>query len=140
MSFLLSLTTQFLLNNLQKSVVSLTLEILACVYAANFKSSIQVGSDTLDVSPILNEKFSIHGKSPVPPVLDYQVDTLYVHHMQCLMEKVAKRLDQLIFAKNSIAHWYEVFLAVFVLFMSLERLHMTQIACFRRLVSADFHL
>ena len=106
MSFLLSLTTQFLLNNLQKSVVSLALEILACVYAANFKSSIQVGSDTLDLSPILNEKFSIHGKSPVPPVLDYQVDTLYIHHMQCLMEKVAKRLDQLIFAASHIGTKY----------------------------------
>ena len=99
-----------------------------------------MGSDTLDVSPILNEKFSIHGKSPVPPVLDYQIDTLYIHHMHYLMEKVAKKLNQLIFAKNSIAHWYEIFLAVFVLFVSLERLHMTQIAYLRRSVSAAFFI
>ena len=120
-------------------MVSLALEILACVYAAS-KQSIQVGSDTLDVTPIMNEKFAIHGKSPIPSVLDYQLGTLCIHHMQCLMEKVAKRLNQLIFAKSSIAHWYEIFLTVFLLFMSLEKVHMAQIAYLRRSVSTAFNL
>ena len=123
------------------SVVSPALEILACVHA-NYNQTILVGSDTLDVSPIFNEKFSdIHGKSPVPTVLDTQIDTLYIHHMHCLMKKVAKKLDQLIFAKNSIANWYEIFLAIFVLLMSLERVYyMTQISYVRRSVSARLFL
>ena len=97
-----------------------------------------MGSDTLDVSPILNEKFAIHGKTPIPTVLDYQLGTLYIHHMQSVMEKIAKRLNQLIFAKNNIAYWYEIFLTVFVLFMSLEQVHMAQLAYLRRSVSTAF--
>ena len=98
-----------------------------------------VGSDTLDVIPINNEKFFVHGKCPVPSVLDTQIDTLYIRHMQRLMKKVTARLNQLLFGKSSIANWYEIFLAVFVLLMSLEQVYMEQVNYLRRNVSTAFN-
>ena len=97
-----------------------------------------MGSDTLDISPITNEKFCIHGKCPVNAVLDYQIDTVYIYHMHSLMKKVTKRLDQLIFSQSNIAKWYEIFLAVFVLLMSLEQVNMAQVMYLRKNVSASF--
>jgi len=98
-----------------------------------------VGPDTLDVSPISNVKLSVHGLCPVPPVLDYQIDTLYIHHMQSAMKKVTERLKQLIFGESRIANWYEIFLTVFVLLMSLEQVYMAQILYLRRSVSSAFY-
>lgn len=110
----------------EDSIVSLALEILACVHV-NFKQAIMVGVDTLDVSPVMNEKFSIHGTSPVPSVLDYQIDTLYIYHMRRLTKEVCKGLKKLIFTSNNTANWYEIFLTVFVLLVSLEQVYMAQI-------------
>jgi hypothetical protein len=101
----------------------------------NCTQSIMVGPDTLDVSPVTNEKLIIHGKSPVPSILDYQIDTLYIHHMESLMEKVSRELKKLIFTSDKTSNWYEIFLAIFVLLVSLERVYTNQVSYMRRSVS-----
>ncbi|UPL00332.1 hypothetical protein LCI18_011266 [Fusarium solani-melongenae] len=100
------------------------LEILACVHL-NFDTPILVG-DTLDV-PILRDKRSpIHGRYPVPSVLDFQLDTLCIHHMQKLMKAVSRALKQVIFSKERQSRWYEIFLTIFVLLVSIEQVYLTQ--------------
>jgi hypothetical protein len=126
------------LNYIQGSIVSLALEILACVHV-NVTVPIMVGSDTLDVSPVSDAKFSVYGKCQIPSVLDYQIDTLYIHHMQRLMKDVSKGLKKLIFASNNTANWYEIFLTIFVLLVSLERVYIAQIRYIRINVSPAFY-
>lgn len=58
----------------QDSIVGLALKIQACVHFS-VHQPIMCGADTLDMQPVNNEKFSIHGKTPIPSVLDYQLDT-----------------------------------------------------------------
>jgi len=99
-----------------------------------------VGPDTLDVSPVANEKLINHGQRPIPTVLDYQLDTLYIHYMESLMEKVSRGLKKLIFTSDKTSNWYEIFLAVFVLLVSLEHVYTMQMSYIQRSVSvAAFH-
>ncbi|RSL59738.1 hypothetical protein CEP51_013881 [Fusarium floridanum] len=100
------------------------LEILACVHI-NFDTPILVG-DTLDV-PILKDKRSpIQGRYPVPSVLDFQLDTLCIQHMQKLMKAVSRGLKKIIFSKDRQSRWYEIFLTIFVLLVSVEQVYLTQ--------------
>ncbi|KAI8649999.1 hypothetical protein NCS56_01451500 [Fusarium sp. Ph1] len=100
------------------------LEILACVHL-NFDTPILVG-DTLNV-PVLRDKRSpIQGRYPVPSVLDFQLDTLCIHHMQKLMKTVSRALKKVIFSKERQSRWYEIFLTIFVLLVSIEQVYLTQ--------------
>lgn len=108
------------------------LEILACVHL-NFDTPILVG-DTLGV-PILRDKRSpIQGRYPVPSVLDFQLDTLCIQHMQKLMKAVSSALKNVIFSKERHTRWYEIFLTIFVLLVSIEQVYLTQ---FEYLQGAD---
>ena len=134
-----SITPCLLLKNLQQSVVSHTLDILTCVHM-NSKQSIMVGPDTLDVSPVNNEKLIVHGKCPIPAVLDTQLGTLYMHYMESVMAKVSRGLEKLIFTSDINSNWYEIFLAIFVLLMSMERVYAMQLLYMRRSVSGSLSL
>ncbi|KAJ4220994.1 hypothetical protein NW759_007063 [Fusarium solani] len=105
-------------------ILQKALEILACVHL-NFDTPILVG-DTLNV-PILRDKRSpIQGRYPVPSVLDFQLDTLCIHHMQKLMKAVSRALKKVIFSKERQSRWYEIFLTIFVLLVSIEQVYLTQ--------------
>ncbi len=65
-------------------------------------------------------------------VLDFQLDTLYIHHMTNLMKAVQKRLNGLIFGKNRRSNWYENILGIFILLTSTEQVYMAQIRYLRR--------
>jgi hypothetical protein len=93
------------------------------------------GSETLDIQPVNNPKFSIHGKAPVPNIIDYQIDTLIIHYMQRLMKELTKGLKKLIFSKNPTGNWYEIFLTIFVLISTLEHVYVAQISYLRRSLS-----
>ena len=99
-----------------------------------------VGPDRLDVSPVNNEKLIIHGKCPVSSVLDTQIDALCIHYMESVMEKVSRGLEKLIFTSDKNSNWYEIFLAIFVLLMSLERVYAMQLLYMRRSVSDSLSL
>ena len=90
------------------------------------------GSETLDMQPVNNPKFSIHGKAPVPNIIDYQIDTLMIHYMQRLMKDLTKGLKKLIFSRSPTGNWYEIFLTVFILICTLEHVYMAQISYLRR--------
>ncbi|KAJ4307514.1 hypothetical protein N0V84_012679 [Fusarium piperis] len=108
----------------QVPILRNALEILACVYI-NFNTPILVG-DKLDV-PILKDKRSpIEGRYPIPSVLDFQLDTLCIQHMQKLMKTVSRGLKKIIFSKERQSRWYEVFLTIFVLLVSVEQVYLTQ--------------
>ncbi|RSL83485.1 hypothetical protein CEP52_016703 [Fusarium oligoseptatum] len=112
------------MTNNPAPILRQALEILACVHI-NFDTPILVG-DTLDV-PILKDKRSpIQGRYPVPSVLDFQLDTLCIQHMQKLMKAVSRGLKKIIFSKDRQSRWYEIFLTIFVLLVSVEQVYLTQ--------------
>lgn len=113
-------------HSVKNSIVSLALEILACVLMHN-NPHLVVGSDTLDVKSINNTKFKMHGRFPVPTILDYQIDTLYIRHMQRQIKELTKGLKRLIFASRNTKNWYEIFLTMFVLLVTLEKLYVHQL-------------
>lgn len=89
-------------------------------------------ADTLDIPPVDNPKFGIHGKAPLPSIIDYQVDTLRIHYMQRLMKDLTKGLKKLIFASNPTKNWYEIFLSIFILICTLEHVYVAQMSYLRR--------
>lgn len=46
--------------------------------------------------------------------------------MQMLMKAVSRSLKKLIFSKDRQSRWYEIFLTIFVLLVSIEQVYLTQ--------------
>lgn len=107
------------------SALDAALELLSCIHL-NFRKPIITGDDRLDVQPINDPGFPNHGKSPVPTVLDYRLDTLYIHHMNQVMKRVSKDLKSLIFKTKNKVKWYEIYLLVFVQLVALETVYIAQ--------------
>lgn len=86
-----------------------------------------VGPDTLEVPRVDNEKFQVHGRVPVPSVIDLQIDCVAIKHMARQLEVLIKMLKQKLYGKDTVKVWYEVFLAFFVLLGTLEKVHQAQL-------------
>lgn len=119
------------LKDVQGSPVNIAAKIQACVHIA-VKQPIMMDSEVLGIKTVDNAKFSIHGKAPVPSVIDYQLDTLMIHYMQRQMKEVTKKLKKLISASNPTGNWYEIFLTIFVLVSTIEHVYMAQMLYLRR--------
>ena len=89
------------------------------------------GSDTLDVPVIDDARFDIHGRAPVPSVVDFQIDTIAIIHMTKELKALTRRLKSKIFGPDCIRAWYEVFLTTFVLLSTLERIYRNQMKYLR---------
>lgn len=100
-----------------------------------------MGSDTLEVARVDNAKFQVHGRAPVPSVIDFQIDCLAIKHMTHQLKILIRMLKQKLYGKDSVRAWYEVFLAFFVLLGTLEKVHQAQLRYLSRnkdMVSATF--
>lgn len=96
------------------------------------KAPVIVGGDVDDLPRVNNEKFQhIHGKVPVPPTIDHQLDTIVIEHMLELMKSVISVLKDRI-VKMRLKNWYEIFLTTFVFMVTLEKVFLAQIGYKRR--------
>jgi hypothetical protein len=66
-------------------------------------------------------------KLPLPPQLTFQIQTMIAAAMIDIQTQVLKELKTYIFSKARLRHWYEVFLATFVLLATLEWVYQCQI-------------
>jgi hypothetical protein len=80
------------------------------------------GTDTLGVSLINDANSPHHGKIPIPPIMDTQLDQIVIQHiLNPLRERVVQKFEQLITpAKPEV--WFEVYLSAFILLNHIERL------------------
>ncbi len=89
------------------------------------------GPDTLGVALINNEKFDLHGHAPVPSVLDFQIDTMAIMYMNRQLKILINQLKRRLYGKDNKKAWYEVFLSIFVLLSTLEKVYHTQMSYMR---------
>lgn len=71
--------------------------------------------------PIIDDEESLHhGQRPLPRFLNYQVDIMMNFVIDAHRKAVLKRLKSLIFGKNVIKAWYEVYLLIYLLLSTIE--------------------
>ncbi|KAG7287574.1 hypothetical protein NEMBOFW57_007086 [Staphylotrichum longicolle] len=80
------------------------------------------GDDTLGVSRIQDTSSPHHGKVPIPPIMDTQLDQIVIQHMlNPLRAVVVEKFEQLITPAKPEA-WWEVYLSAFILLSHIEHL------------------
>ena len=77
------------------------------------------GDKTLGLEVINDPKAHDNGYIPIPPMLDYQLDTSAMEWMESLMKPMLKSLWKILLARSK-KEWFNVFLAFFILLDSLE--------------------
>ena len=75
---------------------------------------------------------AIGGNVPIPAHLDVQIDHMTIQCMHRQMEKIKKRLNDILFKKKNNENWYEIYLSMFLLLCSLETVHDRQTDVQRR--------
>ena len=81
---------------------------------------IELRQSELDI-PIIDDEESLHhGQRPLPRLLNYQVDMMMNLVIDAHRKAVLKRLKSLIFGKNVVKAWYEVFLLIYLLLSTIE--------------------
>jgi hypothetical protein len=84
------------------------------------------GDQTLDLSPIQDKSAHDCGNIPIPPMLDYQLDTLAIQRMEKTMNDMLKKLWKTLQA-HSRNSWFDVFLVIFILVNNLECVYEAQL-------------
>ena len=79
-------------------------------------------------------------KLPLPPQLTIQIQTMIGQLMLDIQKKILKDLKTRIFAKDRIHHWYEVFLAIFVLLATIEWVFQVQMRFLKAKQGVSSHL
>ena len=80
------------------------------------------GSDTLGVSRIDDADSPHHGKIPIPPNMDTQLDQIVIQHfLNPLRARLLQKLEQRITPPKP-ETWFEMYLSAFVLLNHIERL------------------
>ena len=67
-----------------------------------------------------------HGRIPIPPILDAQLDRLWMDKLQKIRKAVLSNLNTMIFGKKKRENWYTVFLTISVLMCNLEFIYQKQ--------------
>ncbi|KAK0636571.1 hypothetical protein B0T17DRAFT_482151 [Bombardia bombarda] len=80
------------------------------------------GDDTLGVSQVKDPTNPHHGKFPIPPIMDTQLDQVVIQYILApLREKLIEKLEASI-APPKPETWFETYLAVFILLNHIEQL------------------
>lgn len=81
---------------------------------------VELQQSDLDI-PIIDDKECLHhGQRPLPRFLNYQVDMMANFVIDAHSKAVLKRLKSLIFGKDVIKAWYEVYLLIYFLLSTIE--------------------
>lgn len=81
---------------------------------------LELHQSELDIPIIDDEECLHHGQRPLPRFLNYQVDIMMNFVIDAHCKTVLRRLKCLIFGKNVIKAWYEVYLMVYLLLSTIE--------------------
>ncbi|KAL1840237.1 hypothetical protein VTJ49DRAFT_668 [Mycothermus thermophilus] len=80
------------------------------------------GADTLGVSAVRDPTSPHHGKIPIPPTMDTQLDQVVIQFiLKPLRQAVVEKFEQLITPAKP-ETWWEVYLSSFILLNHIERL------------------
>lgn len=81
---------------------------------------VELQQSDLDIPIIDDTECLHHGQRPLPRFLNYQVDMMANFVINAHSKAVLKRLKGLIFGKDVIKAWYEVYLLIYLLLSTIE--------------------
>ena len=84
------------------------------------------GKETLGLEPIQDLEAHDNGYIPIPPMLDYQIDTMTIRWMQELTKGMLKDLWKVLLRRNP-GDWFHVFLTIFILLNTAEIAYKAQL-------------
>lgn len=85
------------------------------------------GPETLGISKVEDPGSPYHGRVPLPPLLDAQLDYLWMGKMDGTRKTLLSQLKRLIMDKNRRKeNWLMIFLTTLVLLWNLEQIYQNQ--------------
>ena len=88
------------------------------------KSFRLTGKETLGISRVTDESSPYVNTIPIPPMLDGQLDRIWMDKSRSLKKQLLRNLDsRMSDTKNKTRNWLEIFLTIFVLIFNLEFLY-----------------
>ena len=99
---------------------------IAIVTRMTSKSFNITGTETLGMSPVNDEHSPYYGRIPIPPVLDSQLDNLWMQKMKPIQRKVLSDLNKMICGSDKKKGWLDIFLTIMILLSNLEFLYQKQ--------------
>lgn len=85
------------------------------------------GAELLGLTPVEDVTSHLYGHVPIPPVLDYQCDSVAIEWMKSLTTDLLEAMTSRI-KKRQHSEWFEIFLTIFVLLNNLEYVYDKQTA------------
>lgn len=80
-----------------------------------------VGSETLGMSRSQNSNCPYHEKTPVPPIVDLQIDLIVINQLlQPQLKQILQMLKEMLESSDPWTNWFEIYLAYFVLLHNVE--------------------
>ena len=83
------------------------------------------GMTTLGIGREQDPECPYYNRIPIPPLLDAQIDSLWMAKMAALRTRVLKDLRAKI-AQRGQKHWLEIFLTILILIFNLEFIYQNQ--------------
>lgn len=105
-------------------MVGSALDIRAISWLCSNSFSI-TGRESLGISTVEDPSSPYYGRIPIPPVLDAQIDQIWMAKMKKLKKKVLAELKMKILGRDR-KDWYPTFLTTFTLVSNLETLYENQ--------------
>jgi hypothetical protein len=109
---------------------------IAIVTRLSSKSFNITGLQTLGIVPVTDKESPYYDRIPIPPLLDAQVDEMWMHKMKRIRKTVIGELRNTILSTDKRQNWFKVFLTIFVLLSNLEFLYQKQTEQKKRYSSA----
>ena len=77
------------------------------------------GNNTLSIEPVAEKDAHDQGYIPIPPMLDYQLDTSTIRWMEEIMGNMLTKLWRTLLSRSS-ADWFNIYLVISILISNLE--------------------
>lgn len=85
-----------------------------------------MGSESLGIEAQTDPESPYYGRIPIPPLLDAQIDRIWMDKMVTLKECALSDLNRMIFDKKRQENWYMVFLTTLILLYNIETVYQHQ--------------
>jgi hypothetical protein len=89
------------------------------------KSFNLTGKETLGIGKVDDPVSPYYGRMPIPPLLDAQIDQIWMEKMGRIKKKMLSELKKKIMGRKH-EDWYHIFLTLFVLIANLEFIYQVQ--------------
>ena len=80
------------------------------------------GHEALGLGPVADPSSPLHGRIPIPPMLDAQMDSILMEFMKSRQKRGLSKLKTLMMS-HSKENWFMIFLTIIVLLSNLEFLY-----------------